>query len=204
MSAIAAFLVRLYQMNFETKRVETLLFRTISFILDQITYSESGRSYFPSFSKESSTGGSRLGWCYGDLGIACVLRNAALALKNKEWEEIALKVLLHTCNRRDIEEDGIRDACLCHGSAGLAYIFGDLHLKTQIKEFRETSDYWLDITQQMAKYQDGLAGFKSYRLEKHGGMTNSDTLLEGIAGIGLVLLSCLSSDKTSWDECFML
>ena len=89
MSSIAAFLSYLLQMNFETKRVESLLIRTILFILDQITYKEGSLSYFPSFSKESGTGNSRLGWCYGDLGIACVLRRAALVLQNKEWEEMS-------------------------------------------------------------------------------------------------------------------
>jgi len=206
MSSIAAFLIRLHQVNFETQRVETLLSRTIQFILDQITYSEGGISYFPAYSKENSAGNyySRLGWCYGDLGIVCVLRNAALALHNKEWEEIALKVLLHTCNRRDIDENGIRDACLCHGSAGVAYIFGDLYVKTHIKEFKEASDYWLDVTLQMAKYPDGLAGFKTFYLEKYGGLENSETLLEGVAGIGLALLSFLDDRATSWNECFML
>ncbi|MCL2727036.1 MAG: lanthionine synthetase C family protein [Bacteroidales bacterium] len=204
MSAIAALLIRLHQMNFETQRVESLLSGTILFILDQIIYQESSLSYFPSRSKVSGTEASRLGWCYGDLGVVCVLRRAAIALRNKEWEEMALKILLHTCKRRDLEENIIRDAGLCHGSAGVAYIFWDLYAKTDIAEFKETVDYWLDITLQMAKYPDGLAGYKAFRLEEYGGLEKTDSLLDGIAGIGLALLSCLNDHATPWDECFML
>jgi lantibiotic modifying enzyme len=206
MSSIAAFLLRLYLLNFETERVSRLLSQTITYIIDQITYAEGSISYFPSYSKENSSGYyySRLGWCYGDLGIAHVLWQAAVALNNKDWQNTALKVLHHNTNRRNLLENGIRDAGLCHGSAGVAHIFRSLYLNTRIPEFRDTADYWLNITKQMAKYTDGLAGFKAWRTEKFGGDVKSDTLLEGIAGIGLVLLSLLKTDEMKWDECFML
>ena len=206
MSSIIAFFIRLYQLNFETERVGKLLIGAVTYILDQITYVEGCISYFPSVAKESSAGNyfSRLGWCYGDLGIAHILLQASVVLKNKEWENTALQILRHNSKRRDLKKNLIKDAGLCHGSAGIAYIFWNLYLKTNIQEFRETVDYWLEVTKQMATYPDGLAGFKAWRMEKIGGPTNSDSLLEGIAGIGLVLLSRLKSEETTWDECLML
>jgi len=206
LSSIAAFLIRLIQVNFETERAKRLLNGTITYIVDQITYTKGCISYFPSHSKESSTGSlhSRLGWCYGDLGIACVIRNAAVVLNNHEWEEIALKVLRFNCNRRNLDENGIRDASLCHGSAGIAHIYLNLYSQTMIDEFKETADYWHNITLQMAKYPDGLAGYKYWRGEKHGGYENCNTLLEGVAGIGLALLSYIGKSNISWDDCLML
>lgn len=206
MSSIAAFLVRLYQLNFETERVERLLTKTMIYILDQITYTEGSVSYFPSYSKESSTGNhfSRLGWCYGDLGIAYVLWEAAIVLKNKEWEEIAIQILLHNSKRRDLQINVINDAGLCHGSAGVAHIFWSLYQNTRLEIFRETTDYWLDITMQMAKYEDGLAGYKAYYSEEKGGSANSDSLIEGISGIGLAFLSHIKDNEVAWGECFML
>ena len=206
MSSIAAFLIRLHQLNFETERVDKLLRRTIIYILDQIIYTEDSLSYFPSYSKESSSGNyySRLGWCYGDLGIAYVLWRAAFVLKNREWENTALRILRHNSNRRDLQENGIRDAGLCHGSAGVAHIFWNLYLNTRAQEFREAADYWLNVTINMAKYNDGSAGFKAWRTEKFGGLVKSNSLLDGISGIGLVLQSHLKNNETDWDESLML
>ena len=206
MSSISAFLIKLYKLNFEPERVSSLLTCTLIYILDQITYTENSISYFPAFSKENSKGinYSRLGWCYGDLGIACTLLRAAVLLKNEKWEKLAIRILLHNCNRRDLRENAIKDAGLCHGSAGIAHIFWNLYLNTQLEKFRETTDYWLGITMQMAKYTDGIAGFKAWQPEKYGGFINTETLLCGIAGIGLALLSNLKSGNMSWDECLLL
>ena len=206
MSSIAAFLIRLLKLTFETERVTGLLIRTVTYILDQMTYTEGSISYFPSYSKESSQYyDSRLGWCYGDLGVAYILWHTSVVLKNHEWENTALKILRQTAiNRRDLQINCIRDAGICHGSAGVAHIFWNLFLKTGLIEFQKVTDYWMKITLQMQKYEDGLAGFKAWRKEEFGGPEKSDSLLEGIAGIGIVLLYYLNSDKMSWDECFML
>ena len=206
MSSIVAFLVRLYQLDFKVERVGELITRTVIYILSQITYSEGSISYFPSYSKESSSGNyfSRLGWCYGDLGVAYTLWQASVVLKNKEWENIALMILRQNCKRHDLQINGIRDAGLCHGSAGIAHIFWSMYLHTQISEFQEATDYWHHITLQMAHHDDGLAGFKNWRTIEYGGPEKSENLLEGVAGIGIALLSYLNSNLLTWDECLML
>lgn len=206
MSSIAAFLVRLHQLNFETDRVSKLLAQTITYILGQITYVKGSISYFPSFSKESSNGNhySRLGWCYGDLGIAYILWQAAISLKNKEWEDTAIRILLHNSKRRNLQTNAISDAGLCHGSAGIAHIFWSLYHDTHVEKFQGTGDYWLNITMQMAKHTDGLAGFKAWRTEENGGPVKTDSLLEGIAGIGLALLSFINNDEMVWNNSIML
>lgn len=204
MSSIIAFLIRLCQLNFETERAEKLLSGAITYILEQITYREGGYSYFPMYSKENSSGFSysRLAWCYGDLGIAYVLWHAAILMNNKELENMALKILYFNSNRVDLQSNGIYDANLCHGTAGVAQIFWNLYLNTNINKFSETTNYWIDQTLQMAKCPDGLAGFKFYQTD--GEFVNSVSMLEGIAGIGLVLLSQLTDKKLTWDESLML
>lgn len=206
MSSIAAFLVCLHQLKFETEKVEKLLVQTITYILHQMTYNENSISYFPSYSKESNSRDhySRLGWCYGDLGISYTLWRAALVLDNKEWEIIALRVLYHNCKRFDLQMNGVKDAGLCHGSAGISHIFWSLYQNTRIPEFRRASDYWLNITIQMFKNANGLAGFKVWRTEELGGTIFSDFLLDGFSGIGLTFLSRMGRYILSWDECIML
>ena len=205
-SSIAAFLIQLHKLNIEAERVRVLLNRTITYILDQIIYKEGNISFFPTYSKENNIEDyySRLGWCYGDLGISHTLWQAAIVLKNKEWENTAIKILRYNSNRRDLNINGINDAGLCHGSSGIAHIFWNLFINTELQEFNKTTDYWIHITMQMAKYYDGLAGFKAWRREKVGGPEKSDTLLEGISGIGLFLLTYLKSDEITWDKCIML
>jgi len=206
MSSIAVFLIRLHKLNFEIDRVDKLLIRTMKYIIEQATFREGRISYFPTFSKESSAGNydSRLGWCYGDLGIAHVLWQAANILKNENWENAAIKILNYNSNRRDLRRNAINDAGLCHGSSGVAHIFWNLYLNTHIHVFKEAVDFWFNITIQMAKYNDGLAGFKAWRTERFGGPVKTYSLLEGIAGIGLFLLSYLDGSGTAWDECLML
>ena len=206
MSSIVAFLLRLNQMNFETERVRKLLNQTVTYILDQVTYSEKSISYFPRYSKESSSDNyfSRLAWCYGDLGIANCLWRTAIALNNKEWKNMALKIFHHSCKRRDLYQNVIVDAGLCHGSAGVTQIFFNTYQNTHIQEFRDTVDYWIDITIQMAKYADGLAGYKTLHKPEHGGFVKESNLLEGISGIGLVFLSCINRNELTWDDCLLL
>lgn len=207
MSSIAAFLIRLHQLNFEVERVERLLASTIAYILEQITYKEGNISYFPTHSKESGYGlvYSRLAWCYGDLSIAHVLWRVAILMNNKELENTALRILYYNSNRLDLQSNGICDAGLCHGTAGIAQIFWNIYLNTHINKFKETTEYWIHQTIQMAKHPDGLAGFKTWNTDEYGGRyVNSVGLLEGIAGIGLMLLSQLSEKKLVWDESLML
>lgn len=205
-SSIAAFLIRLYKMHFESERVNILLTGSVKYILDQISNEEGCFSCFPSLSKENNNGNyhSRLGWCYGDLGISSVVLQAAFAMKNKEWENVALNVFRHAVNRRDLQANSIFDAGICHGSVGVAYIFKNLYQNTHIQEFSETIDYWMNVTLQMAKYDDGLAGYKAWRTEEYGSPEKSEFLLEGIAGIGLAILSYMNSNELDWDECLML
>ena len=54
----------------------------------------------------------------------------------------------------------------------------------------------------MARFEDGLAGYKAWQGEN--GWMNQHGILEGIAGIGLVLLSHLSNEEPSWDRSFLL
>lgn len=72
MSSIVLFLCRVIESGNGNSKVKELLKRTMTYILYQeIDVHEYG-SFFPTYSKESSSSlsGSRLAWCYGDLGIA--------------------------------------------------------------------------------------------------------------------------------------
>ncbi len=56
----------------------------------------------------------------------------------------------------------------------------------------------------MAIFKDGFCGYKKYRAEEHGGWIPEAGLLEGIAGIGLILISIVSDIEPKWDRCLLL
>jgi len=87
------------------------------------------------------------------------------------------------------------DAALCHGAVGVAQIFFRMHQETTIPELHDAYQYWNQVTLQFSYHKDGLAGYKSYKVEE--GWVNEYSVLEGIAEIGLSLLPPVDAD---WDE----
>jgi lantibiotic modifying enzyme len=167
--------------------IRKIIIGSVNYLLSMKNDSHS-ISYFPAvnISRESS----RLAWCYGDLGIGVALYQAAIALHDNELKKIALEVMLSTTARRNLMSEGVVDAGLCHGTAGIAHIYRRMFHYTQMDKFKNAADYWYDETLKMAKFDDGLAGFKSYQ-GSDDGWVNEYGLLEGIAGIGLSLISAL-------------
>jgi hypothetical protein len=153
--------------------------------------------------KKNSNLNSRLAWCYGDLSIALAFWQAGKAFSNEEWKHEAIDILLHCANRKDLKENNVEDAGICHGTAGIAHVFNRFYKETGIKELDEARWYWLEQTLQMAKFDDGLAGYKAWQGKL--GWQNNYGLLEGIAGIGLVLLGFLTDDivDLDWDHCLL-
>ncbi len=148
--------------------------------------------------------GSRLGWCYGDLGAGQALLRTGLRLGVKAWQEKGLAVLRYSMSRRDPREAAINDAGLCHGSAGVAHIYNRLWQETGDADFAETARFWYDFTLKLATFNDGLAGYKAWRTPKYGGWISEAGLLEGVAGIGLALISALYPLEPAWDRCLLL
>ncbi len=205
-ASIVAILSKIYQRGINKEKTEMLLNGAINYILANQFSIASSNSYFPNnISLDGDKGvSSRLAWCYGDLGISVALWNASKVLEDKELENESLKILLHASKRRDLQKNYVIDAGLCHGTAGIAHIFNRMYINTGREEFKDALEYWFDETLKMARFEDGLAGFKAWWTEKYGGWVNQKGFLEGIAGIGLALISAISDIEPAWDECLLL
>ena len=154
-------------------------------------------SLFPSIAESGapvSRRESRLGWCYGDLGTAYFVHEAAVILHRSDWTNEALSVYRHASRRRTVQSSMAVDAGLCHGTAGIAMMFNDIYGKTGDAAFRECTDFWIGETLGHARFPDGLAGYKTLHVNE---WYNDCSMLTGISGIGLSLLSLLSGD-TGW------
>jgi lantibiotic modifying enzyme len=206
LASIINVLTRIYQAEIKREKCEYLINGAIKYLLKQEIDHTKYNSYFPIWSIESDNvlSGSRLGWCYGDLGIAITLWQAGMAFNNSAWKEKAIEVLKHAATRRDLQANLVRDAGLCHGTAGIGHIFYRMWWNTRLPEFKDAADYWFNETLKMAYHKDGLAGYKAWQGEQYGGWQNEVGLLEGVAGIGLALMTYHYEMEPSWDECLLL
>lgn len=204
-SSIVVILLKIYKADIESSKCKSLIYGAIEYILTQELSGDDYISVFPSYSIESdlSIKGSRLGWCYGDLGIANALWQAGSVFNQTEWINKAIHVFTHSLNRKELLANYVNDTNLCHGTSGIAHIYYRMYLNTKIIDFKEAANYWFDLTLKMENHPNGLASFQTWDGE-NSRWFKSTNLLDGISGIGLSLISWLTQTEPLWDECLLL
>jgi lantibiotic biosynthesis protein len=165
-------------------------------------------SHFPSFLDRfgNDSGGTRLAWCYGDLGTAAALRDAAIVLQDSELARMAVDIALE-CSERTGPSIRIYDASLCHGSQGAAHIFARFYEVTADERFRSAAERWTAQTLEFltsGSADEALVGFLT-----HSGPTGQtwvprDSVLEGSAGVGLSLHYLAGLSLPNWDRLLLV
>jgi len=198
MSSVIIFLSDLLKTSIKFNYdVKSLLIKSINYVLDQeIDFFLHG-SLFPYASKESGLKGSRLAWCYGDLGIGIALYKSSLALRDKELETKSLEIFNMSASRRDLQKNLVLDASICHGSAGISIIFHDMFLKTGNNKYLDTAIYWTHKTVEL--YEEGKIFYISDK-----GYRNQMSLLEGKIGIALSFLAIYYETPSQWKKFFLI
>jgi lantibiotic modifying enzyme len=200
--SIIVILAKLHKQDINKNATLSLLRDAINWIISQADLTSLKD---PVYKYSTITDGkkTKLAWCYGDLGVAIALLQAYKATGNTEWLNLATALMKKTESRK---EEGVEDAQFCHGSVGIAHIYNRFYQVTGIESFRECSKFWYIKTLEYSKFEDGIAGYKSARKDSDYNTTfvNAPGLLEGCAGIGLSLLSSISSIEPKWDSCFLL
>ncbi|MCL2651257.1 MAG: lanthionine synthetase C family protein [Candidatus Azobacteroides sp.] len=203
-SSIIIFLSRVVKSGMIDEKIIEMLSGAVNYVLSQqMDFLQFG-SYFPSYlpiNSSKSVSKSRIAWCYGDLGIGVALWQTGKVLEKSEWKDKGLEILLQSTKRRNYNESFVVDAGICHGSAGIAMIYRRMYLETGRDEFKDAIQYWINQTLNFSRFEDSLAGYKTHLLN---GWINDYSLLTGISGIGLVLMSCLFEDEQTWDEILLL
>jgi hypothetical protein len=210
-SGIASFLLRASKIEFCQESATILLTGAINFILSQEIEPDKYGCYFPSYSLESdlsqgpSRWPSRLGWCYGDLGIASILYQSGIALHQQKWIDKALKIFDYAATqRKDVVKNWVNDAGLCHGSAGIGTIFYRMWWNTRLPDFKQAADHWFGISLQHGNVSGGVAGFKPFT---NSGIVHTPdfyALLPGITGIGIAYISYHCKNEPFWDESLLI
>lgn len=205
LSSVIVFLSK-YLKNNPASNLKDLVTKTLRNLIKQLMHCKQvkSKSLFPSYRNiltNETQSYSRLAWCYGDLGISIALWQAGEILCDETIKNDAINICLKTTERISKNDTDVTDAGICHGTAGIAHIYNRMYSYTGVLEFKEAANYWINETLNMAKFSDGLAGYKSF--DKND-WQNDTSLLEGISGIGLVLLSHVQKEESTWDSCLLL
>ena len=202
-ASVVNFLSRLYLIKDLRLKVQKMLEGGINYILSYRGESKFSCSNFPSYIDENGKifWNSRLAWCYGDLGIGLSLYQAGNALDDISLRSTSLAILNHASLRYEAEDTCVADAGLCHGSFGIAQIFNYMYRQTGHLNFRNAYHYWVNdgINQKLQNNKN-----IGYRKKTTNGWVDDISVLEGISGIGLAIISSLSKENISWDECLMI
>ncbi|KYH04460.1 hypothetical protein A1704_17345 [Chryseobacterium cucumeris] len=205
MSSIIGILNKLYELPEFRDRVRDILVGTINFIVE-LHYLENKLSLYAStisVVNNKNQDNSRLAWCYGDLGIATVLLQSSYLLKSESLRKKVIYILEFSSKRKNLEENSVFDLGICHGTMGISHIFKNICHKLNTNTFQDTSKYWLNKGLELSIYDDNYLGVKKWDPSIKSFIPDL-SLLEGAAGVGLVIINSLAPLNTKWDECLML
>lgn len=174
-----------------------------------------GYSYFPdTMDIIISTGikiadfNSRLAWCYGDLLCGIALGRYGYITENEEIKQKSKTIISDCAKRFNLKQNHIRDAGICHGTAGLVTVFNNINRKMSFlnqPDVSETITYWMRHTLNFSKYKHGYAGYcnATFVGNRYKPEPRLD-FLSGISGIGLSMIGFINKDLSSWDELLLL
>ncbi|WP_148044363.1 lanthionine synthetase C family protein [Sinomicrobium pectinilyticum] len=204
MSSVINFLSRLHKYEEFQMHVKPMIYGGVEYIKSKMAKDMKSFSLFPNWIKDgkANENGSRLAWCYGDLGVGISFWQVSKNLQDTKLKDLSISILKHSARRVSSKDSRVIDAGICHGSFGNAQIFNRMFAETNEGIFRQAAEFWIKDGLKRAIYKDGYAGFKQWNGMKKDWQEDL-SLLEGITGIGLSLLSHLSGDY-SWDECLMI
>jgi lantibiotic biosynthesis protein len=146
---------------------------------------------------------ARLGWCYGDLGVATALWRAGTVLARSDWKAESLATA-RAALERDPASGGIADACLCHGAAGVAHILNRLYQASGDEHLGQAASGWMTRVLDMAdEGSEGGPQFWVWNGER-AVLSPDLSFVEGACGVALALTAAAGEEPPSWDRLLLL
>ena len=142
------------------ERTKTMLDGAVGWLLSKKLAPGAGSTFPKWVGRGIEPSASRLGWCYGDLGIATALLCAARCVGEPAWESDALDIALRAAQRPP-HESGVVDAGLCHGAVGLGHIFNRMFQATGEMRFKEAAQSWFEKRARPETCRSGYRGLFS-------------------------------------------
>jgi len=192
--------------DLESDRVRPLLEGAMAWLVSQQRPPESLSRFSSWVAPGAVSSDSRLGWCYGDLGVAAVALQVARRAGREDWRAFGLDLVDH-CLSWPAESSGVRDAGLCHGAAGVAHVFNRIYQSEGHAGCLEAACEWIGRAVEMRRPGGSTGGYYAHRRPHPAGppvWDESAAFLDGAAGIALALVAALTSVAPGWDRLLML
>ncbi len=208
-AGVLPFLARVSALQADDSSADALLDGAVRWLLAHTVQTEAGETmpYFVAEGADPTP--ARSAWCYGDPGVAAALLVAAREVGEAGWEDAATGLAARAAERPP-ELSGVTDAGFCHGSAGLAHLFNRMHQLTGERKLADAAIFWLERTLDLLPTAESVTPADSRvpdsQLPWDGGPRpwNGRGVLEGAAGVGLVLLAASTSTEPAWDRMFLV
>jgi lantibiotic modifying enzyme len=197
--AVVALFAKICQEGRATIDVEPTLRHAVRWLLSQEFPDDSLHgARFPSVITAEERKPTSLAWCYGDLSIALTVAHAAIALDDLDLRSAATRIAQSAAEQSHDKKLG--DACFCHGAAGVAHIFNRLGNSLDSSALRDISSGWYTriLDYRIPTARGGFQFTKDF-----GGFESRDSVLNGLAGVGLTILGALYGTPPTWDRMFM-
>jgi hypothetical protein len=185
----------------EPTRVMRLLEGAVIWLLArrQDSISQFPSWYVPGMKPEAS----RLGWCYGDLGVGAVLHVVACRLGRQDWLD-AGRSILDRCISFPDEQAHIRDTGLCHGACGVAHIFNRVYQTDSHPRYSDAAIAWYRRALDMRRPGEGFGGFPAHVGEETAQVDADASFLAGGFGVALAFLAATTNAEPEWDRRLLL
>ena len=154
----------------------------------------------PTEGDSTQAGPSRSAWCYGAPGVARSLWLAGESVGRADYCKVSVSAM-EGVFRRPVAVRMIDSPTFCHGMAGLLAITLRFARDTGAPAFAEESE---KLTAQILKEfrAESVLGFRN--IEYRNNKTDQPGLLDGAAGVAIVLLSAATGVEPTWDRLFLL
>jgi lantibiotic biosynthesis protein len=191
----------------ELATARPLLERAVSWLVAHSLPTEAGPTFPVWVAPGCEPWPARCAWCYGDPGIAAALLTAARGVGDVDWEKAAVALACRAAER-PASETGVVNACFCHGAAGLAHIYNRMYQATGEPRLRSAALYWLERTLGFYRVARDSGGSwvqgSSDTAERERWTWSGIELVDGAAGVALVLLAAATSVEPTWDRMFLV
>jgi lantibiotic biosynthesis protein len=143
---------------------------------------------------------SRTAWCYGAPGVSRALLLAGRALDRADYAELALDAMRAAISKPFAERE-IASPTFCHGLAGLLQITLRFAQDEPDPEFAIAAE---EMCRQLIDLHDDDSPLGYRSVEAADRAVDDPGLLDGAAGVALVLLAASTDVEPSWDRVFLL
>lgn len=206
---VIAFLGRACGMGVDVRTARRLLRGAVAWLLARELAPRSLSCFARQAGVEGAEGvdePARLGWCYGDAGVAAALLVAGVDADEPGWVAQALRIARRAA-ARPWKTSGVVDASVCHGAAGLGHIFHRAYIQTGEGALARAARRWFRRCLSM-RTEGYFGGFYALEPGRNGVVVRAPAagFLSGAAGVAMAFVAAVSGGDAAawWDRSILL